>query len=132
MKDFYKITVIFCLFIVFIPVQAQLRNLEGNVTDEKGIPVTDVKVTPKGSEQSVFTDENGFYSLTNVPDSVCTLNFAHPDMKPASATIGIYDKIDVCLCLLISETPPEMSLEELLEMRVEINTGDKQHLSPKP
>ena len=53
-------------------------------------------------------------------------------MKPASATIGIYDRIDVQMCLLESGTPPEISLEELLEMSVEASQKDIKKLSPKP
>lgn len=86
------------LFLIFfaLPIVAQeSRNLEGQVSSNNGDPLSGVTVSPKGFSLSVTTNMEGFYIIKSVPDSIHSLVFTHPDMETASASIGLYNTIDV-------------------------------------
>ena len=112
-------------------VSSQYRTLKGTVTDEHGKPVTNALVTAKGTELSVTTDEDGNYLLESVPDSIITLTFTHPDMESSSATIGIYENIDVTMSKLGSSAF-EILIEDLLNMDVTIASRSAEKLSDAP
>jgi outer membrane receptor for ferrienterochelin and colicins len=133
MKE-YKIAFIgsILLFINTICINSQYRTLKGTVTDEEGRPVTNVLVTAKGTELSASTDKDGNYLLESVPDSIITLTFSHPDMETASATIGIYEKIDVTMSKMGSSELLEVSIEDLLNMDVTIASRSSEKLSDAP
>ena len=68
-----KAIITLAFFIVSLSVTGQqLRNLEGYVTDKDGKPVSGVSVNPKGMDQTVLTDENGYFLLQSVHDSILT------------------------------------------------------------
>jgi outer membrane receptor for ferrienterochelin and colicins len=106
------------IFMTFLPLSAQnFRNLEGHITDIDGKPIAGVTINPKGLSIAATTNEEGYFSIS-VPDSILTLTFTHPDMESASASIGLYDIIDVHMYVLGSTDIAEMSIEDLLNMHV--------------
>ncbi len=121
----FKIVVnaLILFYFVVISANAQQRTLEGVVTDDNGKPIANVEVKVKDSDLSATTDENGHYVLKDVPESAITLLFSHPDMGETSATIGIYNKIDMKMSKTGMEESFEISLEDLLNM--EVTTASK-------
>ena len=54
--------------------------LEGRVTDTDGYPVARARVSAMSEQERVFTDENGYYRLDNLPFAVeVELNIDHSD-----------------------------------------------------
>ncbi|MBU2977570.1 TonB-dependent receptor [Alteromonas sp. C1M14] len=67
------------------------NTISGKVTDESGAPITGAKISIEGSRLIVFTDEQGRYSLANVPEQnvhvhVSTQKFLHGDKDLGSIT----------------------------------------------
>ena len=48
---------------------AQTKDISGTVTNEKNEGITGASVKVKTNTQSTFTDDNGTFSLTGVPDT---------------------------------------------------------------
>ena len=119
------------LFSASLVAQAQ-RDLEGVVTDRNGNPIQGVTVNPKGLDITVITDDKGYYKLESVPDSILTLVFTHPEKETASASIGLYNQIDVQMSDLGAEEFTEISLEELLNMEVTTVSKSAEKLSDAP
>ena len=128
----FLLTVAIMLFVSVYFISAQQRTLEGVVTDESGNPIPGVTVTPKGLDQSVNTDAIGHYSLPNVPDTILTLVFTHPEMETASASVGIYNKVDVVMVQKGSDAIVEFSLEDLLNMDVTTASKSAEKQSDAP
>jgi hypothetical protein len=49
------------------PVFAQIKNVQGIVTDAKGVPMTGVSVTIDGSSTATITDNKGRYNINPSP-----------------------------------------------------------------
>ena len=80
--------------------------IKGQVTDDKGQPLTGVSVTIKGSSTGVVTDANGNYSISVPEESVLVFSyvgFTNVEMRTAGRSI-----IDVSL------KPKESSLNEVV------------------
>ncbi|MBN2762215.1 MAG: TonB-dependent receptor [Bacteroidales bacterium] len=110
----------------------ELRKFTGRVTDNNGKPVAGVTVTPRGMDVSVATDENGYYEISAVPDSIKTLTFTHPSMETVTASIGFYETIDVRMIKLGSEDIVEISLEDLLNIEVTTVSKSSEKISDAP
>jgi len=121
-----------CIVLISLSVVAQQRIIEGFVTDQDGKPVVNATVAPKGFDRSVLTDENGHYVLDSVPESVLTLTCTHPEMEPASASIGLYNQVDIRMSSLGSELISEMSLEDLLNMDITTVSKSAEKISDAP
>jgi len=75
---------IFSFLCVSIVTFAQDRVIKGKVTDDTGVPLQGVSVTPKGLKTGVQTDKDGNFSI-NVPGTgTTTLNFSYTGHKPTS------------------------------------------------
>jgi len=116
---------------LFVVAQGK-RDLEGFVTDKDGNPIAGVSVSPKGFGNTAITDEKGYYTIQSVPDSISTLTFTHPDMEIASASIGLYDRIDAQMSDLGSLELTEISLEDLLNMEVTTVSKSSERISDAP
>lgn len=62
--------------IVTPAIQQQLGTLEGRVVNEKNLPVSGVSILIQELNQSLLTDENGFYQI-KLPPQVYTLVYKH-------------------------------------------------------
>ncbi len=121
------------LFFTSLLSQAQEnKGLEGYVTDKEGNPIANVSVSPRGLDMTVVTDEKGYYKIPSVPDSVLTLIFTHLDMETATASIGLYERIDIQMSEAGSEDLMEISLEDLLNMEVTTVSKSSEKLSDAP
>ncbi len=127
-------TILQVKMISFITVNicAQYRTLEGVVTDNNQNPVARVKVTPKGLDLSATTDKSGYYKIEQVPDTIRTLVFTLSGMETASATVGIYDKIDITMKEAGTGELVELSLEDLLNMEITTASKSAEKLSDAP
>ncbi len=123
---------VFYLFLAASVNAQQLRIIEGNVRDEKGNPVKNVTVTLKGGTQTAITDENGYYRFDAVPDTFRTLVFTCDGKKTASASIGLYDKIDVIMADAQAEVTYDISLEDLLNMSVTTVSKSSEKMADAP
>jgi len=124
------ITLIFTSFFSFM-LYAQERVIEGTVTDLNNNPIEGVTVQLEGSEISTQTDSEGKYTIKVPSDKFTTLNFSYSGKENASASIGVYDTIDITM-----SDPGEdvwsMSLDDLLNMEVVTASKSGEKLSDAP
>ncbi len=76
--------------------QPQSKIVTGTVTDPKKFPLPGVTVFLKGSSQGTVTNNDGVYSLTNIPDGA-VLIFSFVGMKSKEIAINGQNQIDVIL-----------------------------------
>ena len=65
----------------------QQKSISGKVTDQSGVPLPGVSVVVKGTTTGVITDNNGNYSLANIPENA-TLQFSFVGMKTQEVAIA--------------------------------------------
>lgn len=87
--------------IVIIPnepanAQRQKKSLSGKVTDASGATLPGVSVVLKGTTLGVITDNNGFYSIANVPENA-SLVFTFVGMKSQEVKVGNQTTINIKL-----------------------------------
>lgn len=76
--------------------QQQGKKVTGKVTDKAGISLPGVSVIVKGTTKGVITDNNGNYSLTNIPENA-TLQFSFVGMKMQEVKVGTQTIVNVTL-----------------------------------
>jgi len=77
-------------------VNQQQKSVSGKVTDTSGVPLPGVSVVLKGTTMGAITDENGKYSLSNIPENaVIQLSFV--GMKSKEIVVGNKTIVDVIL-----------------------------------
>ena len=74
----------------------QLKSVSGKVTDSTGASLPGVSVVVKGTTIGVITDNNGYYSLSKVPENA-TLQFSFVGMKTQEIVVGSKTTINVTL-----------------------------------
>ena len=74
----------------------QQKIVSGKVTDQSGSGLPGVSVVVKGSTTGTLSDNNGNYSLSNVPENA-VLQFSFVGMKPQEVAVGAKSVIDVIL-----------------------------------
>ncbi|MFV0269120.1 MAG: SusC/RagA family TonB-linked outer membrane protein [Draconibacterium sp.] len=72
----------------------QQKSVSGKVTDESGTPLPGVTVVVKGTTQGTVTDNDGTYSLSNIPEEAILL-FSFVGMRPQEASVGSQTQINV-------------------------------------
>ncbi len=77
-------------------VSQQQKKVTGKVTDTSGASLPGVAVVVKGTTTGVVTDNNGTYSLTNIPENAI-LQFSFVGMKMQEVTVGGKTPINVTL-----------------------------------
>lgn len=75
---------------------AQQRTVQGTVTDSQGSPLPGVTVVVKGTTQGTVTNNDGNYSLRNIPDDA-TLVFSFVGMQSQEIEVGNRNSIDVTM-----------------------------------
>jgi hypothetical protein len=120
MKNFI-LTIICLVLIGNVLVKSREHTLKGVVTDKKGNPVENAVVSVDNTGLFTITNKHGFYKIKSVPESCLTLRFSHVSFEPASATIGIYNNIDLILYERGETELTEYSIEDVLDMK--INAG---------
>ncbi len=108
--SFWKLTLLTPILLIFLLMStsafAQVKRVEGVVTDAKGVPVLGVNVSLKGTPTVVTTDNKGKYSITTQPGSVLTYSFT--GFNTTEETVGDRTTINVVL----SENP--LALENVV------------------
>ncbi len=67
-------------------------SVDGAVTDQDGVPISDVVVTAEGFGISDTADSNGQYLLGGLCPGVYDISFAHPAYAPTSiASVNVYE-----------------------------------------
>ena len=74
----------------------QQKSVSGKVTDSSGAPLPGTSVLVKGTTIGVITDNNGYYSLINIPENA-TLQFSFVGMKTHEIAVGNNTTINVTL-----------------------------------
>ncbi|MCL4482664.1 MAG: TonB-dependent receptor [Bacteroidetes bacterium] len=77
-------------------VQQVSKKVSGKVTDSSGATLPGVSVVVKGTTTGVITDNNGNYSLSNIPENA-TLQFSFVGMKLQEIAVGSKTTINVTL-----------------------------------
>jgi TonB-linked SusC/RagA family outer membrane protein len=72
------------------------KSVSGKVTDNSGSTLPGVSVVVKGTTNGVITDNNGKYSLSNLPENA-TLLFSFVGMKTQEIKVGTQTSINVML-----------------------------------
>src|SRR5690606_23579959 len=75
---------------------AQQRTITGKVTDEKGLPLTGVSISIKGTTTGTITNNEGAFSL-NVPASSNTLVVTNIGYEPLEVDISNQTNINITL-----------------------------------
>jgi TonB-linked SusC/RagA family outer membrane protein len=75
---------------------AQSLKVSGKVTDSSGSPLPGVSVVVKGTTNGTIADNNGNYSLSNVPEN-SVLQFSFVGMKMQQIAVGSKTTINVTL-----------------------------------
>jgi TonB-linked SusC/RagA family outer membrane protein len=75
---------------------AQQSSVSGTVIDQKGNPMVGVTVAVKGTSTGAVTDQNGKYTLTNVPQN-STIIYSFVGMTTQEIALEGRSKIDVTL-----------------------------------
>ncbi len=76
--------------------QPQTKSVTGKVTDVSGAPVPGVSVLVRGTSNGTITDNNGNYSLSNVPENA-SLQFSFIGLKTQQATVAGRNTINVVM-----------------------------------
>jgi len=74
----------------------QQKAVSGKVTNAAGVPLPGVTVAVKGTTNGVITDNNGNFSLANIPVNA-TLKFSFVGMKSKEVEVGNQTKINISL-----------------------------------
>ena len=81
---------------------SQTKDITGTVTNEKNEAITGASVKVKSTTQSAFTDDNGTFSLTGVPDSAILVVSAKGYQEQE---VPIQDKSTVTVILVKAAAP---------------------------
>ena len=76
--------------------EQQKKKISGTVKDSQGLPLPGVTVVVKGTTTGVITDNDGNYSLSNIPVNA-TLQFSFVGMKRQEVVAGKNTTINVTL-----------------------------------
>ncbi len=76
--------------------QQQGKRVTGKITDSSGGSLPGVSVVVKGTTSGVITDNNGFYSISNIPDNA-VLQFSFVGLKTQEIAVGGKSTINVTL-----------------------------------
>ncbi len=90
-----------------IPFVPPLRELKGNVTDEKGDGLPGVNILIKGTQRGVITDVNGAFAI-DIPDENVVLVFSFVGYLSQELAVGNRTSLEVLLQV------DEKSLEEVV------------------
>ena len=74
------------------PAFAQIKNVQGTVTDAKGVPMTGVSVTIDGSSIATITDNKGRYNINASPGTLLVFSYTgylNTEIKVTSATSSV-------------------------------------------
>jgi TonB-linked SusC/RagA family outer membrane protein len=74
--------------------EQQQRAVSGTVSDESGQPLPGVTVMVKGTTQGTVTNNDGNYSITNIPENA-TLVFSFVGMRTQEVVVGDQTNINV-------------------------------------
>jgi len=74
----------------------QQKSVKGRITDQSGSSVPGASVILKGTTTGVITDNNGNFTLSNVPEN-STLQFSFVGMKSQEVVVGSKTTINVSL-----------------------------------
>jgi len=77
-------------------VTQQQKTVSGKVADSSGASLPGVSVVVKGTTNGTITDENGNYSISNIPENA-TLQFSFVGMKGHEVAIGNKSSINVVM-----------------------------------
>src|SRR5688572_29618755 len=91
-KTYLILGLIFCC----LQLAAQVRTINGKVTDDKGLPMASVNVQVKGTTIGTTTNVDGVYTLS-VPTNATTLVFSYVDKNPEEVQIGDKSVVDLAM-----------------------------------
>ena len=77
-------------------IQQQGKKVTGKVTDSSGEYLPGVSIVVKGTTNGVITDNNGIYSLANIPENA-TLQFSFVGMKTQEIKVGTQSTLNVVM-----------------------------------
>lgn len=91
----------FLILITFAQAFAQVRTVNGRVTDDKGAPLSGVTVSAVGRDSKTLTDNDGNFSIS-VNEQVRTLRFSYVGYE--SSDLNISGKNNVSLSMTASNS----------------------------
>lgn len=122
--------------IVFFSISFAQTEIEGTITDEDKQPLPFVKVSIKGSNIGVFSDDNGFYKLSVPNPDTTILVFYFSGFERKEQFVAGRTKIDVTLVSLVKQVEEmyvvgygEASSKELTGATSKVSGGDVDKLN---
>jgi len=130
-----KTTFVFCTLYLFLTVQisqllAQTRTISGRVTN--GItskPIEGVQMSVQGSDANTTSNAEGEYSL-KIPDTLKTVTFT--DFEGMDVMEIKYISNDEINIYLLETNMPDLSIEELMNIKVVTATKNQQTINQAP
>ncbi len=78
---------VFFLLLISTVIKAQTRAVSGKITTTDGLPISEVKVSLKGTATVVQTNAEGVYTLDVDQNSTETLLFTHPEFEEMEVVV---------------------------------------------
>ena len=82
-----KLVLLFACFLMAISMAAQKR-VTGRVTDTNGAPVANAAVRVAGTKVLTYTDANGNFTLSSVPNTAKELTISYLGYEPQKVAIS--------------------------------------------
>ncbi len=101
-----KLTIFIAFILMIMVVNAQTRDISGIVTNEKNEAIAGASVKVKTNTQAAFTDDNGTFTLTGVPDTATLVVLAkgYQDQE-----VAIIDKTTLTIILVKAAGPLQLA-----------------------
>jgi hypothetical protein len=101
-----KLCLLICLLLTISGLNAQTRDISGIVTNEKNEAIAGASVKVKTNTQAAFTDDNGTFTLTGVPDTATLVVSAkgYQDQE-----VAIVDKTTLTIILVKAAAPAQLA-----------------------
>ena len=92
MKNFFK--VLFLIFFITAQGQETFGTISGTVSDTSGTPLPFANVLIEGMKRGVLTDDNGVYTIKNIPNGKYNIvvSFIGYASKSKKAEIQVHEK----------------------------------------
>lgn len=102
-KSFQMKKLIITLILGFSAILSAQNSVTGKITDTKNQPIIGVSIYAPELHKGTSTDENGKYTLSNIPTGTAKLTFAFTGFATQNKTINVLKKENI-LDIILEET----------------------------
>lgn len=124
------IVFILIFFSVFVQISAQEFVIKGYINDKDNNPLKKVEVKNKKSNKVVFSNKFGYFEIKTQKNDI--LEFSREDLKTLEVKIGDNTILNVIMVLYSEIDIFDLTLEDLMSIKVVTATKKVQELSESP